>query len=75
MTSHCYMKTSPGVSLDIASIMHTHVVKAPHADQMNMQIKPSLIEKRLDHLDEAGDNDYFKVPYGAYSREEWGSGI
>ncbi len=39
------------------------------------QIKPSVIEKRLILLDQAGDNDYFKIPYGAYTYEEWGRGI
>lgn len=39
------------------------------------QIKPSVIEKRLILLDEAGDNDYFKISYGAYAYEEWGRGI
>lgn len=34
-----------------------------------------MIEKRLALLDEAGDNDYFKMRYGAYKFEEWGRGI
>ncbi|KAF8864290.1 hypothetical protein BDZ45DRAFT_685089 [Acephala macrosclerotiorum] len=38
-------------------------------------IKPSSIEKRLILLDQAGDNDYFKKSYGAYTYEEWGRGI
>jgi len=33
-----------------------------------------MIETRLALLDE-GDNDYFKIPYGAYGYEEWGHGI
>lgn len=49
--------------------------KAQDANQSNMQIKPTLIEKRLIVLDQAGDNDYFKMPYGAYRSEEWGGGI
>jgi len=39
------------------------------------RIKPSVVEKRLELLDEAGDNDYFKMRYGAYKSEEWGRGI
>jgi len=39
------------------------------------QIKVSMIEKRLALLDLRGDNDYFKIPYGAYGYEEWGRGI
>ncbi|CZR53967.1 uncharacterized protein PAC_03850 [Phialocephala subalpina] len=39
------------------------------------KIKPSMIEKRLTLLDQAGDNDYFKRSYGAYTYEEWGRGI
>ncbi|KAH8794512.1 hypothetical protein F5882DRAFT_288605, partial [Hyaloscypha sp. PMI_1271] len=38
------------------------------------QIKVSMIEKRLALLDQA-ENDYFKMPYGAYASEEWGRGI
>lgn len=38
-------------------------------------IKPSAIETRLFLLDEAGDNDYFQMKYGAYKSEEWGRGI
>lgn len=38
------------------------------------QIKVAMIEKRLALLDQA-DNDYFKIPYGAYAYEEWGHGI
>jgi len=34
-----------------------------------------VIEKRLALLDEAGDNDYFKMGYRAYEFEEWGRGI
>ncbi len=34
-----------------------------------------MIEKRLTLLDLAGDNDYFKRPYGAYMYEEWGKDI
>ncbi len=45
------------------------------ANQKNIQIKVSMIEKRLALLDLAGDNDYFKIPYGAYGFEEWGQGI
>jgi hypothetical protein len=30
---------------------------------------------RLELLDESGNNDYFKIPYGAYKFEEWGKGI
>jgi hypothetical protein len=33
-----------------------------------------MIEKRLALLDQA-ENDYFKIPYGAYAFEEWGRGI
>jgi hypothetical protein len=33
-----------------------------------------MIEKRLALLDQA-ENDYFKIPYGAYTFEEWGRGI
>jgi hypothetical protein len=34
-----------------------------------------MIEKRLALLDEAGDNDYFQMQYGAYMYAEWGKGI
>ncbi|KAE9372185.1 hypothetical protein N431DRAFT_439293 [Stipitochalara longipes BDJ] len=37
-------------------------------------IKVNMIENRLALLDQA-DNDYFKIPYGAYAFEEWGRGI
>jgi hypothetical protein len=30
---------------------------------------------RLEMLDQAGDNDYFKMGYRAYEKEEWGRGI
>ena len=30
---------------------------------------------RLALLDQAGDNDYFKMGYKKYEREEWGKGI
>jgi len=33
-----------------------------------------MIDSRLALLDQA-DNDYFKIPYGAYAREEWGRDI
>lgn len=39
------------------------------------QIKVPMIENRLVLLDQAGDNDHFKMPYGAYKYEEWGRGI
>lgn len=39
------------------------------------QIKVGMIENRLALLDQAGDNDYFKMPYGAYRHEPWGRGI
>ncbi|KAH7370616.1 hypothetical protein BKA65DRAFT_545324 [Rhexocercosporidium sp. MPI-PUGE-AT-0058] len=38
-------------------------------------IKVCMIENRLLLLDEAGDNDYFKMPYGAYKYERWGRGV
>lgn len=38
-------------------------------------IRPNAIEMRLLLLDEAGDNDYFQMKYGAYKSEEWGRGI
>jgi hypothetical protein len=38
-------------------------------------IKVPMIENRLTLLDQAGDNNYFKMPYGAYKDEEWGTGI
>ncbi|KAH7413185.1 hypothetical protein BKA64DRAFT_740907 [Cadophora sp. MPI-SDFR-AT-0126] len=38
------------------------------------QIKVCMIENRLALLDQAGDNDYFKMPYGAYKYEKWGWG-
>lgn len=34
-----------------------------------------MIEKRLELLDEAGNNDYFQMRYGAYKSEDWGRGI
>jgi hypothetical protein len=48
--------------------------KAVSADD-EKQIKVGVIETRLALLDQAGDNDFFKVPYGAYRKEEWGWGI
>ena len=30
---------------------------------------------RLALLDQAGDNDYFDIRYGAYGSEDWGRGI
>jgi len=42
--------------------------------QTEKQIRVSMIEKRLALLDQA-ENDYFKIPYGAYMYEEWGQGI
>ncbi|KAG4411479.1 hypothetical protein IFR04_015384 [Cadophora malorum] len=38
-------------------------------------IKVCMIENRLALLDQAGDNDYFKMPYGAYKYENWGWGV
>lgn len=38
-------------------------------------IKACMIENRLALLDQAGDNDYFKMPYGAYKYEKWGWGV
>ncbi|KAL2066458.1 hypothetical protein VTL71DRAFT_2529 [Oculimacula yallundae] len=38
-------------------------------------IKVCMVENRLALLDEAGDNDYFKMPYGAYKYEKWGRGV
>jgi hypothetical protein len=40
-----------------------------------LKIRLSTIENRLLLLDQAGDNDYFKIPYGGYMFEEWGKGI
>ncbi|KAH6670055.1 hypothetical protein B0J14DRAFT_597785 [Halenospora varia] len=40
-----------------------------------VHIKTSVIEMRLDLLDQAGDNDYFKMPYGAFAKQHWGKGI
>lgn len=40
-----------------------------------VHIKPNVIDMRLDLLDRAGDNDYFKMPYGAFARQHWGKGI
>jgi len=39
------------------------------------RIRASVIEKRLELLDEAGDNDFFRMRYGAYRSEDWGKGI
>ncbi|TVY23868.1 hypothetical protein LHYA1_G006165 [Lachnellula hyalina] len=39
------------------------------------KIKATAIEMRLALLDQAGDNDYFKMGYKKYEREEWGKGI
>ncbi|TVY85747.1 hypothetical protein LAWI1_G008570, partial [Lachnellula willkommii] len=39
------------------------------------KIKANAIEMRLALLDQAGDNDYFKMGYKTYEREEWGRGI
>ncbi|TVY68739.1 hypothetical protein LSUE1_G005876, partial [Lachnellula suecica] len=39
------------------------------------KIKATTVETRLALLDQAGDNDYFKMAYRAYEREEWGKGI
>ncbi|TVY20429.1 hypothetical protein LARI1_G001009 [Lachnellula arida] len=39
------------------------------------KIKTNAIEMRLALLDQAGDNDYFKMGYKTYEREEWGRGI
>ncbi|KAI6715572.1 hypothetical protein JHW43_001925 [Diplocarpon mali] len=43
--------------------------------ELDGPIKTSMIENRLALLDQAGDNDYFKMPYGAYKYERWGSGV
>tara|TARA_R110002060_G_scaffold35849_2_gene46751 strand:- start:532 stop:666 length:135 start_codon:yes stop_codon:yes gene_type:complete len=42
---------------------------------MDFKIKACMIENRLALLDQAGDNDYFKMPYGAYKYEKWGWGV
>ncbi|KUJ08462.1 uncharacterized protein LY89DRAFT_330822 [Mollisia scopiformis] len=55
-----------------ADIAQELVVRFP---RLGGHIKPSVIEKRLILLDQAGDNDYFKMPYSAYAYEEWGRGI
>lgn len=38
------------------------------------RIKGPDIQRRLDIL-ELNENDYFHMPYGAYSHEPWGTGI
>ncbi|KAG9243153.1 hypothetical protein BJ878DRAFT_568707 [Calycina marina] len=39
------------------------------------RLRSDAVEKRLILLDQAGDNDYFDIRYGAYSSYEWGQGI
>lgn len=34
-----------------------------------------MIENRLALLDVAGNNEYFRMQYGAYEFEKWGRGI
>ncbi|CAG8975553.1 hypothetical protein HYALB_00005621 [Hymenoscyphus albidus] len=57
-------------SVEIATMV---IERFPELD--SHLIKPSAIEMRLILLDEAGDNDYFQMKYGAYRSEEWGRGI
>lgn len=54
----------------VRSIRHSSVTMLT-----GTQIKVCMIENRLLLLDEAGDNDYFKMPYGAYKYERWGRGV
>ncbi|KAI9048120.1 hypothetical protein LZ554_007915 [Drepanopeziza brunnea f. sp. 'monogermtubi'] len=44
-------------------------------EELDGCIKIGMIENRLALLDQAGDNDYFKMPYGAYKYEKWGRGV
>lgn len=46
-----------------------------HLANLRQRIKSSTIENRLLLLDQAGDNDYFRIPYGGYMLENWGKGI